>query len=313
LYLNILDENQFSSRLYVNDSDIFFRIFVTGNIRLACVGHTLQLVIKDALQDCIGVDTCVELVAQLVNSAHDFATATTLIQSDSVSIGYVVPCVRGIKKELEKLQNLTPTSDKLKTNLLTSLNSRLNYLQNNTIYSLAAILTPKFGFKWCETTEEIYRLEADLMSSIYDFLSKFNVNRCQGINDALVASNSIQVKTSDSEKQANKKLKLFSFIEDKNKNSISNNNNNNKSIETIIREYKDAISQVNLELNDTTQFWKENEKKWPELAAFAKYILSIPATSAPVERVFSVGGEILSIRRRRLRDKLFQNIIFIIF
>ena len=40
---------------------------------------------------------------------------------------------------------------------------------------------------------------------------------------------------------------------------------------------------------ETSSFLKEYENKWPQLSAYAKFILTVPATNAPVERVFSVG------------------------
>ena len=53
------------------------------------------------------------------------------------------------------------------------------------------------------------------------------------------------------------------------------------------------------------------QNKWPQLSAYAKFILTIPATSAPVERVFSVGVGILALSRRRLGDQLFEKLLFL--
>jgi hypothetical protein len=50
---------------------------------------------------------------------------------------------------------------------------------------------------------------------------------------------------------------------------------------------------------------------WPELAAYTKAILTVPASSAAVERVFSVGGSILRPSRRRLSDRLFEMLMFL--
>ena len=58
-------------------------------------------------------------------------------------------------------------------------------------------------------------------------------------------------------------------------------------------------------------FWLKYEKEWPELAAYTKAILTVPASSAAVERVFSVGGSILRPSRRRLSDRLFEMLMFL--
>ena len=51
---------------------------------------------------------------------------------------------------------------------------------------------------------------------------------------------------------------------------------------------------------DTKTFWQQHQNLWPEFDSLAKMILSIPATSAPVERLFSVDGAILRPPRLRL-------------
>jgi len=52
--------------------------------------------------------------------------------------------------------------------------------------------------------------------------------------------------------------------------------------------------------NCILKYWKENEKKFPTLAKIAKDYLCIPTTSAPVERLFSKSGRILSWDRSRM-------------
>ena len=46
-----------------------------------------------------------------------------------------------------------------------------------------------------------------------------------------------------------------------------------------------------------TKFWASKQHQSPILAAIAKDHLAIPATSAESERVFSVGGDIITKKR----------------
>lgn len=60
-------------------------------------------------------------------------------------------------------------------------------------------------------------------------------------------------------------------------------------------------------------FWSSHEAnpKYPELSKLARQVLIVPATSAPVERLFSHGGIITRPHRACLSDKNLSNIIFL--
>jgi hypothetical protein len=54
---------------------------------------------------------------------------------------------------------------------------------------------------------------------------------------------------------------------------------------------------------DCLEWWrKQNESRYPRLAILAKKYLSIQATSAPSERIFSKAGRIISTLRTRLNS-----------
>ena len=54
---------------------------------------------------------------------------------------------------------------------------------------------------------------------------------------------------------------------------------------------------------DAIKFWIEEKMTYPLLASVAVDILTITASSAPVERVFSTAGESTSYKRNRLAHK----------
>jgi len=67
------------------------------------------------------------------------------------------------------------------------------------------------------------------------------------------------------------------------------------------------------EPEDCLEFWHNRPKELPSLNKFklAMKVQSVPATSAPVERVFSHGGIIMRPNRARMGDKMLSNIIFL--
>ena len=51
---------------------------------------------------------------------------------------------------------------------------------------------------------------------------------------------------------------------------------------------------------DILDFWVQHEQIYPDIANIAFDVLTIPASSAPVERVFSTAGHVSAGKRNRL-------------
>jgi len=58
-------------------------------------------------------------------------------------------------------------------------------------------------------------------------------------------------------------------------------------------------------------FWRNHELIFPSLALLAKKYLSVQASSAAVERMFSLAGHIFSLKRRRLGIKFFSRLLLL--
>ena len=59
------------------------------------------------------------------------------------------------------------------------------------------------------------------------------------------------------------------------------------------------------------EFWKLNQVKYSPLAKLAPRFLCVPASSAPVERLFSIAGKVFRPERCRLTDERFEELMFI--
>ena len=104
-----------------------------------------------------------------------------------------------------------------------------------------------------------------------------------------------------------KKIKILNYLnESRDKIDVSS-----RSLKICLEDYFNKINKLSDENLDTKTFWCKHESEWPELSEFAKFVLNVPATSAPVERIFSVGGSILRPSRRCLNDNLFEKLIFL--
>ena len=68
-----------------------------------------------------------------------------------------------------------------------------------------------------------------------------------------------------------------------------------------IEHYFDSVETL-AESADPLCYWEE-VKEYPLLSTIALDVLAIPASSAPIERVFSTAGDSTSGKRNRLADK----------
>ena len=105
----------------------------------------------------------------------------------------------------------------------------------------------------------------------------------------------------------------MSFLDDDEDDFLSSYSNNiRRNVSKQVDEYLETIRKLPENLRDNTRlFWLKYEKEWPELASYTKRVLTVSASSAAVERVFSVGGSILRPSRRRLSDRLFEMLMFL--
>ena len=62
---------------------------------------------------------------------------------------------------------------------------------------------------------------------------------------------------------------------------------------------------------DPRAWWRTHKALFPVLSRVARKFLSVPATSAPVERVWSTAGSIVTKRRARLSDENLDVIVFL--
>jgi hypothetical protein len=57
---------------------------------------------------------------------------------------------------------------------------------------------------------------------------------------------------------------------------------------------------------DALEWWKRHSDEYPNLARIARDYLAIPATSAPAERVFSGGADLITDKRGLLKEDTIQ-------
>ncbi len=77
-------------------------------------------------------------------------------------------------------------------------------------------------------------------------------------------------------------------------------------IEKEIISYSDLLSDPKIIKNtkSTSEFWKKNRRNFPNLYQLQTILLNIPASSAFIERFFSISGIVCDIKRLAIKDEL---------
>ena len=218
-----------------------------------------------------------------------FQWATDLTQGgNKVTASVVLPIVRGLRTELAKLEKKFLSS--FVATLKSSLDSRLSQYEEDLTFQLAAALDPRWKLAWC-TPEE----SANLRKIIF-----------QKVNEIAVDS-TVCVITLPEQSPPPKRSALFNFM---GVSPIYSTELGTNTIDTgKIEEYLN--SPCLSEFTEPLIFWKNNQYKYAGLSKLACKYLQIPASSAPVERIFSIAGKIFRPDRCRLSDDLFEKLMFI--
>ena len=66
-----------------------------------------------------------------------------------------------------------------------------------------------------------------------------------------------------------------------------------------------------VDTDDILKWWKTQRETFPRLSQLARFVFAIPATSAPSERIFSLAGLTLNVKRSRLAPSAVDKIIFV--
>ncbi|XP_071963965.1 zinc finger BED domain-containing protein 6-like [Antedon mediterranea] len=232
------------------------------------------------------------LLQEFIEVLEPFEDATDyILKSSTASVGYVIPCIRGLQHFLQtaRVNYVSKLVQQLNQSTITWFAS----YQFNETYLLAAVLDPRFKCNWCQ--------ENDLIKCMQLLEEKgTQINSC--------FPNGVTIKTeeTDSETTPSKKRKLFDFMtEGPDKASGSS--------VSLTQEIKSYINASNVSLNTSTlDYWNQNKDTYPTLAKIAQNVLCIPAISSEAEVMFESAAQIQQQKDyQTMSDETFENLMFL--
>ncbi|XDV39812.1 hypothetical protein PO909_008999 [Leuciscus waleckii] len=189
------------------------------------------------------------------------------------------------KKELTKT---------IKANIMRYLESKYCDLEKEELLDMATLLDPRFRTTYIDA-------------------SKLEVVKKRAVSEISALCNSTTEEAGPSAVQENtppkKKMTLGAFFKNSAPSTTPHPQSEKTKIETELATYF-LIPDIEPD-TDPLEWWKLHQPNFPRLSLLAKKYLSIPATSAPSERVFSVGGGIVTCNRACLKPEVVDRLIFL--
>lgn len=246
------------------------------------------------------------LLKEMVDILKPFGEATDMTQGEKVvTISAVVPSVLSLNHHLEKLKPQVYFLSGLVRSLQVSLNNRflgifVNVKMARTqdgitapfsdpVYLKAAALDPTFSLLWVEHHVLVSRdIKTEVAQRVKELI----------LQDAGESEQPVPFDEGDQE-HLEQGEGLFAVYQKRQKKDVGT------TPALQLSHYLDIAEGQNALL-----FWAMNMKTLPSLFQVAIRVLAVPASSAPVERVFSHGGVILRPHRAQMTDRLLANLVF---
>ena len=177
--------------------------------------------------------------------------------------------------------HLTARSTGICSHLAVSLSSVLDKncdgFTSNPLYVCSAVLDPRFKLSWCNDATECENYKQIVLQEAQKVFDATPTTTTTN-NSSSSSSSTTAVDISLS------KSKLFSFI--------SNSSSSQSSSLTPQLELESYLKDDHGE-NDPFAYWKIRSGFYPTLAKLARYILCVPATPTPINKVFDYAARII--------------------
>lgn len=207
-----------------------------------------------------------------------------------VTLSVVLPVLAYLKREMCVSDDDPGYSRKFKEAFYVDLKTRVDKLEDSAILQIATALDVRFKSLKC--------IEKSKRASVWGLIERLLIDIEANPEDC------ISVTEPPPKKARLGTGAVFNFsIDESDSDDDAEHGQRSTASEKCCIElslYKSRPVETNLEL-DPLMFWKHNENLYPTLAKLVKVYLTCPASSVPVERLFSSAGELISKKRNSLK------------
>jgi hypothetical protein len=226
--------------------------------------------------------------------------------SSTPSLSLLIPLVWQLINTLAEINKILklPTTKVVCAAVRSSVYERMESALKEPSSRIALMLDPRVRSKRIPNHDRATSIKA-LSDAFLDFPSVLAAYRGTSApalrhRDAIASSDGKEEKEEESIEQAVKRRKvILSHLTEEPRASV------------VISEMDLYLNEEGIALTDCPlEWWKKKATAYPVLSEMARVYLAVPATSAPSERVFSVGKLILDEKRRRLDEGRVARLMF---
>jgi len=299
-------------------------IFSIGKNDLESISKLMDDPVKFSNNDYI-------ILEEIVDVLEPFYEISIQCQAEKiVTVSLVVPAIVHLIVHLRDMKENVLFCTKFVEQLQSSIEKRFsgiihrlnlvdveeNYPFNDPLYFMATVLDPSLKFYWIRDLKLAgnieNRLKQNLIQLILDEISKdlttISTRQSSDRSNSLSSTTTTTTTTLCLSSIPKVKRRRRLFIYNDNNDDDDDDDSNNP----IIR--LDPVTELEAYLNDPirsrfSEYWFHSRLNL--LKKLVVRIFSVQASSAPVERVFSHAGLILSSRRTNMSEQLFKDLVFL--
>ena len=245
-----------------------------------------------------------EVLTLIVDVMDFFSEATNILQREETSTSNrLIPVIDSLENALIQTRREKVAINALCERLLNSLRTRFSCLLQSKLYQAATALDPRIKLSFTDNEKEgkVFLFSSNVVKQSIKSLLPPQLVEQDNRQPTFPTTRTV---TAMSEPTA-KKTRLLDFC------SICESDESRVvktlDFDTELQTYFDQ-PRFDMDTNPI-KFWTERKKT--QLSALALQLLSVPCSSAPVERLFSTAGVILSQRRSRIGSAKLEKLVFI--
>lgn len=245
------------------------------------------------------------LLKELVDFLQNFEKMTAMLSGDKyATLNYTIVFRSEIHSLIECESHDSEDIKLLKQNMLTNFEHRFP-LTDMTI--LASILDTRF-----QNLLDVKTYLRNINLNTVDFLLKMSQQLDNNICSENEATPNLEIPVSQEKSDEKKQSYLDELAEKHSVLSFVAENQSSSGKSALETECYLLLSMASkIKKFDVLEFWKDNVKLMPKLSSIAAKVLSIPATSTPSERNFSIAGIVVNSRRSQISPDNLDRVLFL--